>query len=186
MEKIKRIKVVTSNGDRYLVFRPVLDNHNEISCLSVCPYGPKICGSLRDPRDPENPDKTFLDFCGNLGIIDDEENKDYKDYVPVEGTIEQVFPEYEDVYQNIIKENGYVRMTNVIDAVCDGVCGLYNDCHSACSPSNGSCMLHSLLKSCHYNPNIEAELAAKHEAEDQKECDEEEDCNGVGCNTCAP
>jgi hypothetical protein len=152
MEKIKRVKVSTEKGDRYLVFRPVTDKDVENVCLEVCPYGEKICTALRDPRDPENPKRKFTDFCGNLGILEDDEDNDktLKDYVPVRGTLEQALPDFDSIYQTIIKDNGYVRVQEVIDSACDGFCPLYKEDHSECSPKNTGCFLRGLLKNCNY------------------------------------
>lgn len=154
MRKIKRIKVETEKGDRYLVFRPVMEPSETLDCIKLCPYGEKICTALRNPRDPENPKSCFADFCGNLGILD-EDDKELKDYIPVKGTLEQVLPDFDSVYQEIIKGNGYVQINDIIDSICDGSCGLYREDHKNCSPSNSSCILQDLLQNCEYDPSLE-------------------------------
>ena len=111
IEKLRRVKVETENGTRYLQFRPVvkMPEGRKMACDTVCPYGGKLCSKLRDPSCPDDEESSFMDFCANLGDDDDAKNKDLQTYIPEAGTIEENLYDFQNVYEVLIKNNGYVR-----------------------------------------------------------------------------
>jgi hypothetical protein len=169
IEKLRRVKVETENGTRYLQFRPVvkMPEGRKMACDTVCPYGGKLCSKLRDPSCSDDEESSFMDFCANLGDDDDAKNKDLQTYIPEAGTIEENLYDFQNVYEVLIKNNGYVRVTDVIDSVCSDTCPLYNKEHSKCSPKNNTCLLQDLLANANYNPNAEDEIKAEMEAKEK-------------------
>ena len=156
----KRVKVDTPKGERYLTFRHVQslitkDGENKVvgvDCDKQCPYG-KICEFFPDPRHLGDKNYAFCDFCADSGKDIDAEGADgslhtdeLKAYVPEERTIENnlgdVFPEITDIIQ---EKNPLIRLSTVIDGVCEGLCSMYNKEHTECNVCNGLCLLHGLF-----------------------------------------
>lgn len=146
MEKLKRVKVSTPKGDRFITMRPVTDDleEGEIFCDSICPYGGKVCQRFPDPRNPENSELTFCDFCSDLG--EDEGKEELNSMVPLEGEIERAFPDFPDIVKVIEEEDPLVRVGDVIDSVCADGCDLYRSDHSECTSEYPLCILKGILK----------------------------------------
>ena len=170
MDKLRKIKIETPNGVRYLTFRPVvkLPEETKLACDSVCPIGGKICRKLRDPRNPEDKDSCFMDFCSNLGEGDDKENGILMQYRPENGTVEENLYDIDNVYDVLIKNNGYVKITEVIDSVCKDTCPMWCADHSKCNVSNNMCLLQDLLKNNRYEEGIEEKLLAETQEENKQ------------------
>lgn len=168
VEKLKRVRIETPEGPKFITFRPVteLPEGKKIACDCVCPYGGKVCSRLKDPSAPDDPESTFMDFCANLGDDLDEKNRVLATYMPSPGTLEENLPDWNNVYNVLIKENGYVRVTDVIDSACSDTCPMYDPEHSKCSPENRACLLQDLLKNKNFNPNALKEMKEKSEDED--------------------
>ena len=155
--KLKKVKINTEKGERFLVFRPAptLPEGERIACDSVCKYGSKKCRLLRNPENPEDPDESFMDFCANLGC--DDKNSDLSQYIPCENTIEENLSDIDDVYQKLIKDNGFVRITEVIDSCCSEVCPMYSKNYENCTEKNDMCILRDLLKNNNFKMSTENE-----------------------------
>ena len=140
--KFSKIKVETPKGVRYITYKPVPGvKADELVCETRCPYG-KICDKLRDPRHPEDKNLCFMDFCGEFGS---ESPKGLSEMIPKEGSLEEVFSDFEDIFQTLIKENPMVRLSDIIEKVCSGWCDDHNEEHTNCVASNKSCLLHDLF-----------------------------------------
>lgn len=151
MNKQKRVKIKTPNGDIYLTFK-LHDDYNKDNgfisnvCLS-CRYH-HICDKIEDPRYPNNPDFRFIDLCGDIGDIikenngEEDENGISNYLIPVEGTIENNI----NLFQELIKENPLIKLSNIIDSICPNWCSDYDPEHSKCNSKNNLCIMHDLFK----------------------------------------
>lgn len=156
LKKLKKVKVMTPKGERYLTFAPVDSVPvDDIVCTTKCPYG-KICDKLIDPRNPDKFDEyVFTDFCSELGLLNldnsggstgENNEENLLCMVPVKGTIEEAFSkDYPDIFTQIIDKNPLVNVKDFIDSVCSGWCGSYNSEYSNCKSSNKLCMLNGLF-----------------------------------------
>lgn len=177
MEKFKQVKIQTPKGERTLEFQKVEVPEETHVCNVCCSYG-RACLNLRDPRDPSNPEKLFQHFCTNLGKEGSEsEDSDLQSMVPVPGTIEKNLGDFEDIYQQIIKSDPQVKLSQVIEKVCSGWCDMYNPEKSNCNSNNSLCMLKDLfigpadkVEVEPYDPDIEMleELDRKRAEEEAK------------------
>ena len=142
--KFKRVKVVTEKGDRFITFKPVdlNDNLEELVCEKSCPYS-KICDKIPDPRNMKDKNLKFLDFCGEAE--DEKDNTSLGNMVPLEGTVEEFFKDYPDIFQILIKNNTMVGIKDIIHRVCSGWCESYNKELSNCNSSNSICWLQDLF-----------------------------------------
>lgn len=145
--KLKRVKVDTPKGSRALVFRPVTNiPTGGLICDSECPYC-EICDKLPDPRNPKDDNFRFIDFCGDIGMEYSNSNKDEGgDLVPIEGTIENNLLDIFDNYQEILKSNPMVKLSDVIDKLCQNWCDRYNEKHSNCKSDYKLCIIRELFK----------------------------------------
>ncbi len=144
IKKLVRIPVETPQGERRLTFKKydITDSQGKMMCTACCPYK-DICERIPDPRNPEDKSLSFIDYCSSLNESDDEE---YLNCVPVEGTIEKELRDIiPDIYQQIIKEENLVPVNKVIDSVCSGWCDLYSKDHTNCTSNNKLCILNSLF-----------------------------------------
>jgi hypothetical protein len=153
--KIERVEVKLKNGETRTLeyYQPNIAETDEngnlkFICDGGCAYF-NICAKLRDPRDPDDKDLCFIDFCQDLGTDSDGNRTDFSNMCPVDGTIESNLGD-QDIFQDIIKTNPFVRVTDVIEKVCkgeDGVpfCPGYNEKHTNCVYSNDMCILKSLF-----------------------------------------
>lgn len=143
MKKLKTVRFSTPKGERSIQFRPVkVIPSDKVLCDEDCPYG-KMCSFMRDPRDPENPKLTFNDFCGSLGEGEDEDSS-LTEMVPVEGTVEQNLNDFEDIFQVLLKEEKYVKVSDLIKYHCSKFCDMHTEDRSQCTSSNKMCVLHDL------------------------------------------
>ena len=137
-------------------FRPITGlQPDELVCDKICPLN-NICDKIEDPRNRGNAEFNFNDFCLAAGDSD----RPAEDILNDE-TIENLMPVMEDVakyleennqdlYQELIKDNPLVKLSDVIDCVCgpDGYsCSMYNQEHTNCTSKNGLCVLKSMFKS---------------------------------------
>lgn len=145
MNKLKRVKVSTPDGDKYIMFRPVIElPSDKLICVSDCPYG-EICGKLPDPRDPQNKELCFADFCNSLGEGEGED-EELVGFVPVDGELEKVFLFDKDILKVMIKdENPMYRLSDIINKCCPGVCDLYSPDYEHCTIKNKMCLLRGLF-----------------------------------------
>jgi hypothetical protein len=142
--KFKRVKVVTEKGDRFITFKPVdlKDNLEELVCEKNCPYS-KICDKIPDPRNMNDKNLKFLDFCGEAE--DERDNTSLGNMVPLEGTVEEFFKDYPDIFQILIKNNTMVGIKDIIHRVCSGWCENYNKEMTNCKSTNSICWLQDLF-----------------------------------------
>lgn len=145
MDKLKRVKVSTPDGVKYVMFRPVTELPTDrLICDDYCPYE-KICGKLPDPRDPGNKELCFTDFCNTLGEGDDEDEK-LVGMVPVEGELENLFKDNPNFLKELIeKENPVYKLSSIIDKCCPGMCEYYSSNYEYCTLKNKMCILRGLL-----------------------------------------
>lgn len=179
--KRKAIKFKTRNGDeREIIMEPVLNlaGPEVLVCEEYCPYS-KICKILPDPRKPEGSDigedgyDGFLNFCGDLGTGDENFDIAIANYVPAEGSLEQVFEDFPDIFNLLIEKNPVVRVNDIIDNVCKGGwCSDWTPDHCNCKSSNMSCILRSLFIN---SEAIKNRLALKDAPQDQEEGDKKEE-----------
>lgn len=148
--KIVKVKIETPKGIKYLDYidkkaymtdKQLGDIRNVCTC-ETCPYGIELCRYLIDPRYPTIINRRFSDFCGTGNT----ELANFGDYVPVKGTLEDNLNDIEDFYKTLIRANPTVKLTDVIDKVCDGGCDMYKPDHSECTYSNNFCILRNLFK----------------------------------------
>ena len=144
IKKLKKCKVTTPKGDRFLTFRPVSADIplDQLICDAECPYS-KVCDKLPDPRNPEDKDLCFMDFCGNLG--DEESSQELGDMVPVDGTIEEALSDFPDIFQILIERNPVVRLKKIVDNFCSTWCDVYQSDYSMCCSENKSCIMNELF-----------------------------------------
>lgn len=163
MEKFKQITIKTPKGERTLEYQKVGEvPENAHVCNMNCVYG-RACIFLRDPRDPENVDKSFNTFCASLGKEESGiEDSDLQSMVPVPGTLERNFGDFEDIYQQIIQKDPQVKLSDIISKFCSGWCEFYNEEKTNCNSNNKFCVIKSLfigkmepLKTEPYDPDIE-------------------------------
>jgi len=143
-KKHKNLKVEGENGEVFhFNFKPVFNvAEEECLCETRCAYG-DICSKIRDPRAISDDQRSFEDYCGELGEIDDPENLNM---IPVPGAIEEGFKNHEDIFNTLIKENPTIRLNDLIEKVCStGWCSDYSEDHCNCVSSNKSCLLHDLF-----------------------------------------
>lgn len=151
--KFKKAKVVIpgETKERYILvqkYQPKDADDVSYGACESCPYGTRVCTILKDPQHPDDKYATFQDYCGNLGNKEaDPANQELVGgYYPVEGTIEDNLGDTEDVYQSLISKNPYVKISDLIDRVCDGECSFYRKDHSLCKKTNDLCLLQNVLK----------------------------------------
>lgn len=152
--KNKSFKITVDGKEYTFNFHKTDVEAEELACETRCPLN-GICDKLRDPRHPDDGEYSFNDFClctGDKGRDEaDVINDDTLDgYMPV---IEDVLKFAEgtntEIYQEIIKANPYVKISDLIDNVCseDGFgCTMYDKEHSRCTSKNGMCILKKLFK----------------------------------------
>lgn len=144
MDKIKRVKVLTPSGDKFIIYRPLEEiPTDKLICDENCPYG-KSCGKLPDPRDPDNEELSFTDFCNSLGE-NEGDSESLVSMVPAEGELENLFKDREDILQIILENNPVYSLTNIIDSCCPDMCESYDKSHSYCTLENKMCILRPLL-----------------------------------------
>lgn len=152
--KVKKFRIETEKGTRALEFRPVpkAPGGAQIVCTTACPYGVKVCSHLIDPRHPNDKLYSFQDFCCGIGRNEDAttENEDELSYVPASGTLEANLYDVSDCFQNLISENKFVKVNEVIDAICQDTCPNWNKDHTECNTSNHMCILYDLFKNREY------------------------------------
>ena len=152
MKKNIIVKVMTPEGERHVVFRPVVKKEEtEIFCDTECPYGKNhLCDKLRDPRDPSRADYCFMSFCQEIDpqtdLVTPDKSINMNDYVPIENTIEDNLADIIDVNNDILKTNPCVRIDKVVDTICPDWCPDYMKDHSKCSSKNMSCIIRSLFQ----------------------------------------
>lgn len=173
MEKFKKVSIDTPNGKKILTFRPCEESTDFTVCDMYCPYGPNTCNRLRDPEHYEDKDYTFMDFCSSLGIKENSDvSKDAVNWVPVAGTLEENLSEFPEIFQELDRVNPCVKIKDVIDSVCSGMCDMYDKEHSMCSPNNQSCILIDLLKNKNYKtPEEREEMRKKKKEEEENKSD---------------
>lgn len=143
MDKLKRVKVDTPLGVKYLTFSPVSEiPTDELICTKYCSYH-EVCGKLPHPSDPTNEDLSFTDFCNDLG--EKEGDEDLALTFPCKGELENLFKDDKSILQIIVGKNPIYRLTDIIDSCCPGMCELYNKEHSKCTERNRMCIFSSLL-----------------------------------------
>lgn len=149
--KIKRVKINTPNGVRFINYKPVVvdENKKELVC-NECPYFRK-CETIMNPEKPDDPESTFQEFCSEIGTSKDGEKVDttLMQCIPEEGTLEENLGDLPDIYQHLIAKKGYVKLENVIDCVCKESCPYWNEEHTECKTSNELCFLQDLIKKSH-------------------------------------
>lgn len=148
--KIKRVKINTPNGVRYLTYKPAVvneENSKDLLCTQCSYYGK--CDKFLNPETPDDKESSFQEFCSELGTPSEEGQKvdiQLIDYIPEDGTLEENISDLQDAYEVLIKKNGYVKVTDVIDCVCKESCPLWNEEHTECKSSNEFCLLEDLIK----------------------------------------
>lgn len=152
--KEKRVKINTPNGVRYLTYKPAIirvdDEGNEIKELicNQCSYYKK-CDKFLNPETPADKESSFQEFCSDLGTPTEGNSKidtSLIDYIPVEGTLEENISDLQDVYEVLIKKNGFVKLVDIIDCVCKESCPYWNKEHTDCKSTNEFCLLEDLIK----------------------------------------
>jgi hypothetical protein len=145
-KKLKKITAVDEKDDSkkyYFKFKPLFNvQDDELVCETRCSYC-DICDKIRDPRAIDDKDRCFEDFCGELGEVDDPENLNM---IPVPGAIEEGFKDNIDIFQELIKTNPTICLSDMIEKVCSsGWCEDYNKEHTNCTAANKSCLMHDLF-----------------------------------------
>lgn len=165
---LKPIKVVldTPTGTKELIFEPTIWTEEEkkkaggLACHGNCPYGCDLCMKIPCPlnyTEEDDPDIgsrfSVADICGALGdknskFLPSKYLKDeYRYYRPAPGTLEDNFPEFQEIYDSIYKDGKtFFSLGEVIDTVCPDTCDLYCKDHSRCTTENGMCFLKDLLE----------------------------------------
>lgn len=147
-KKLRRVKVMTPEGEKYLMYRPISDIPKDcIICDSDCPYG-KVCGELPDPRNPEDKDSCFTDFCNEIGENNEkngEESIEMSTYIPCDGELENFFSDKENVLQIIIGKDPVFKLTDIIDSCCPSMCDYYDKSHQDCTFENKMCIFRPLF-----------------------------------------
>lgn len=144
MDKLKRIKVMTPKGEKFIVYRPIDEIPTDgIICDVKCPYG-EICGKLPDPRNPEDKDLCFIDFCNTLGEDEGDDEK-ISTMVPNDGEMENLFKDEKDILQFIIESNPVYKLSDIIDSCCPNICEYYNPDHTDCNIENKMCLIRGLF-----------------------------------------
>lgn len=144
MEKLKRVKIMTPEGEKYITYRPVENiNVDQLLCDSECQYG-KVCGKIPDPRKPENEEYCFTDFCNSLGEGDGESDK-LTLMVPMEGELENIFKDRKDILQIIVGKDPIIKLSEAIEKCCPGMCDMYNSEHTECKLDNRMCIFRNLF-----------------------------------------
>lgn len=152
--KNKVVCIAVNGVDYSFEFKKKVTEKHEIICHS-CPLD-GVCSKLKDPRNLNDTISTFADFCFSMGesvdksvteIVNDES---LDGYIPV---VEDVLKYMEninnDVFQEIIKKDPYIKVNELIDKVCgEGGfdCPYYNKDHSNCTAKNGMCILKNIFK----------------------------------------
>jgi len=155
MKKLKKVKFTTEKGEtKELIFQPITEKlgTEEFACDKCCPYSQEVCAKLRNPRKESDPNSSFLEFCGELGLQEGDD-PEIINYVPAEGTIENNLWDIKTVFDTLMVPNRFVRLSDVIDSVCQGSCPLYNKEHSRCVESNDMCILQDLIKKSNHGNN---------------------------------
>lgn len=153
--KNKTVTIEVNGKSFKFSFKPATGmKPDELACDTVCPLN-NICDKLRDPRNSEDNTYSFNDFCLAAGdtektpeeILND---SSIENLVPVIEDVAKYAEEVDmDIYQEIIKSDPLVKLSDVIDKMCgpDGyACSLYNEDHSNCTAKNGLCVLKSMFK----------------------------------------
>lgn len=153
LKRLKNAKIQTPNGEINIEFRPVIikddepdEMKNRLLSGYVCDYDcsyKNICGKLYDPT-TEDKSGSLVDLCEK--IVND--NTDFANMVPVEGTLENI-PGFEDIFNQNLKKDPVFHLSTIIDRLCPMSCPLYDKEHSNCnrSENNYSCILNQLLLS---------------------------------------
>lgn len=138
-------------------FVPIACDENkpeELICETACPLQ-DVCNRIKNPNEMEDDISCFNDFCLSVGDKDKSAEQtlndpDHENLMPVVEDVLKFLEDFDmDIYQEIIKTNPYVKLADVIDAVCgqDGyACAMYNPEHSNCTRKNGLCILKTLFK----------------------------------------
>lgn len=185
MEKFKQVTIKTPKGERKLEYQKVGEvPENAHVCNMNCVYG-RACINMSDPRDPDNKEKKFNSFCAALGKEGSEvEDSELQSMVPVPGTIEKNLYDFPDVFQQIIKNDPQVKLSEIIDNVCVGFCDSYTEDKSNCNSSNKLCILHSLFlkpmephKVEPFDPDIELLERLDRERKEKEEAENKKDDN---------
>ena len=118
-----------------------------LSC-QLCPYN-KVCELIPNPDDPKDGDGSLAEFCSDNLVCDSDETfpdsngREY-DYIPVEGTWENNFPDL-FLMKNLVKRDPLVRLSEVVNSVCADWCGSYKSDMSGCK-NEDICILKRLFE----------------------------------------
>lgn len=156
--KLRAFKVITPIGPRNVVFEVETELKNSVICencpyFNVCnelPYPGRLEGVKYDEGGDDDSDKTFMDFCNEVTLLaqDLKVDPDVGDLRPKEGTIEENLSDILDPYKKLAQDNNrYVKLSSVIDSICDGICPVYDPSHCNCGmTSNRFCILRTLFQ----------------------------------------
>ena len=183
--KLRAFKVNTPIGPRNVVFEVETELKNSVICES-CPYF-NTCNVLPYPGRLEGADyegmpveddkeKTFMDFCNEVTLLaqDLKVDPDIGDLRPKEGTIEENLSDVLDPYKRLAQDNNrYVKLSSVIDSICDGICPVYDPSHCNCGmASNRFCILRTLFQN---KPEEKSEEGAQTQGSNEQPVDVEVD-----------
>lgn len=150
IKKIRSVLVNTPDGVKAVSMAPItLDTTRELKdviCTECCPYG-KLCGSLRHPEFPEDNSKTLNDWCIEVSFTNEKHNEvnDLGYYYPMPGELENLYPEGNDSFKQLMQKNPIIRLDEFIDKVCSGFCDQYNSKHTNCTFENQTCICKELF-----------------------------------------
>lgn len=156
--KLRAFKVNTPIGPRNVVFEVETELKNSVICencpyFNICnelPYPGRLEGVTYEEGGDDDSDKTFMDFCNEVTLRaqDLKIDPDVGDLRPKEGTIEENLSDILDPYKKLAQDNNrYVKLSSVIDSICDGICPVYDPSHCNCGmTSNRFCILRTLFQ----------------------------------------
>lgn len=151
VSRLRKVIIETPTGKKVINMQPVIIDTsenapgiNDTICSSCCPYG-SICDKLRDPRNPDDPDGRLEDWCLENDFKEDNiEVSEFATMVPMEGSIENLYPEESEPFKQLMELNPSINLRTLIDSVCPGFCDQYKKDHSSCS-LNSICIFKSLF-----------------------------------------
>lgn len=174
--KLRAFKINTLSGPRNVVFEVETELTNSVICES-CPYF-HLCNVMPYPgrldevkyeNTDDSNDKTFMDFCNEVTLYAQELGIEPSigDLRPKAGTIEENLSDIIDPYKKLAQDdNRYVKLSSVIDSICEGICPVYDPSHCNCGmSSNRFCILRTLFQ----NNVEESEPKQEEAAEGDKE-----------------